>query len=658
MHHATEVRRYGSVEKWTLGFALGFLVTAFCQEPLIHWTFDGGAATNCGSGGSAYDATLSGTVAFTNGIGGGGLCFFGGSQGYAKLSYTYESQGTVAFWYKPARFYNYHSVFDNSVNSEYWELWIYQDGRIRARINNTDSSGVEYDLDNLNGSNQWYHVAFVWDNVNTNLTRLYVDGVERHTGKITAWATPGNAVYFGGHTGNTPAEGVLDDVRVYDTALTAAQIQAVQAEIAAQAPVVHIAFDGAVTNVGTGGPKYDATVHGDSVWTNGWNNKGLALALVGTNDFVSVPYRLPTSGSVALWCYVPGLWYNYNSIFDNSVNANQYECWIDSLGILHFRPAGDAFQQQAQYSLGSGSNRWYHIVGTWDALSSNMVLYVNGVERGRAVNTNGVAWPVAGAEFYLGGGNPGNTNALNFTSDVQIFETPLTSNRVAEVYGEMGQRGGLVAYVPFDGTAVDVAGSNVVTLSGSPAYVKTQGGFLKGLSCGGVGTSDNASISNVLGSSVGTIALWYYARGPWYNWQTVLDNPVFQEYWESWVDTYGYLKFRVSNKTDGGIVQYDLDGLRGSNTWYHIAYVWDRAAQQTLLYVDGVLRATGMLSDTGWVDPASTLYLAGGHPNNTKGNGVWDEVRVYDRALTVKEITELMVIPPPPPPRGTMVMLL
>ena len=44
-------------------FAMGFAMTALSVEPVIHWTFDGGAATNSGSGGAAYDATLTGTVA-------------------------------------------------------------------------------------------------------------------------------------------------------------------------------------------------------------------------------------------------------------------------------------------------------------------------------------------------------------------------------------------------------------------------------------------------------------------------------------------------------------------------------------------------------------------------------------------------------------------
>jgi len=633
---------------------------AWGQAPVVRWTFDGGAATNCGSGGAAYDATLSGAVAFTNGIDGGGLRFLGGSEGYAAVSHTFGDQGSVAFWHKPERFYNWNSLFDNSVNPDRWEMWLDSGAAVRFRL-----AGGQGDLSygNLNsqhnGTNAWYHFAVTWDrNAATNHVRFYVNGVERQSANITSWVAPGNTVYFGGHTGNTPSEGVMDDVRVYDAVLTAVQVQAIHAEIASQTPVVHVALDGAVTNAGTGGARYDATLVGEPAWTNGLNNKGQALALDGTNDLVSVPYRLSASGTVALWFYVPGPWYDYNSIFDNSVDKNHYECWLGVDGWLRFRPAGNAWLQSAGYNLGNGSNRWYHIVGTWDALSSNMVLYVNGTERGRAVNTNATAWPVAGANFFIGGGNAGNTKGWGVVSDLQVFETALTSNRVAEVYGELGQRGGLVAYVPFDGTAVDVANSNAVVVGGAPTYVKTQGGFLKGLSCRGGSTGDNASISNALGASVGTIALWYYARGPWYNYQTVFDNTVFQEHWESWIYSDGRLACRVSNLAGGGMVVYDLDNLRGPNNWYHIAFVWDRAVRQTRLYVDGVLRQSVELTDAGWVNPNPTLNLAGAHTGNAKGNGIWDEVRVYDRALTAEEITELTVVPPPPPPRGSIMMLL
>lgn len=653
-----ERRRLGCRLRAAAVVAAGLALTAFGQQPVIRWTFDGSAATNSGSGGSAYDAVLVGTPSYTNGIAGQALRLDG--DDYARVLYTLPSQGTIALWFKPDVFFNYNTIFDNSVNGDQWEMWIYEVPQLRARISGTSGDVNLVDLNTkLNGSNQWYHVAYVWDNVTTKMARLYVNGVERGSDAIDSWVAPGTNFFIGGgNAGNNKGKGVVDDVRIYTNALSAAQIQLIHAEAAAAAPVVRIPFDGAVTNAGSGGVRYDAVLQGEPApaWTNGWNNKGQALSLYGTNDLVTIPYRLSASGTIALWFYVPGPWFNYNSVFDNSGDANSYECFLDSGAGLFFRPSLGT--PSASYPLVAGSNRWYHIVGTWDALSSNVVLYVNGVERSRTVNTTGSAWLTAGSNFFIGGGNAGNLNGMGVVSDLQIFEAPLSSNRVAEIYGEFGSRGGLLAYVPFDGTAVDVARSNAVVISGSPTYVRTRGGYIKGLSCRGEGSSDYAAISNVLGSTVGTISLWYYARGPWYNYQTVMDNPSDANRWESWIYSDGVLTFRVSTVTGGGDVRYDLDNLSSSNSWYHIVYTWNLAEGQTKLYVNGDLRAFSELTQEGWFAPSPTLNLAGGNAGNTKGNGIWDEVRVYDRALTEPEIEALMVIPPAPPLRGSLIRVL
>jgi len=369
--------------------------------PLVHWTFDGGVATNCGSGGPAYDAIVSGAVAFTNGIDGGGLCLLGGSQGYAALPYTLGDQGTIAFWYKPSRFYNWNSLFDNTRNANQWEMWIDADANVKFRLDGEQGLISYANLNNKhNGLNVWYHFTVTWDRyAETNHVRLYVNGYERKRADISFWIDPGTMVYFGGHTGNTPAEGILDEVRVYETALADTQVRELYDPIAERTPVVQVSFDESVMNTGTGGEKFNATLVGDPVWTNGLNGFGMALALDGMDDYVSIPYRLPVSGSISLWYYVAGPWYNFNSLFDNSANSEWYECWVDGGGRLNFRP-GERGGLRAAHSLGTGSNRWYHVVCTWDVVSSNMTLYVNGVERSRVLNTTGYGWQEPGTKFF------------------------------------------------------------------------------------------------------------------------------------------------------------------------------------------------------------------------------------------------------------------
>ena len=52
--------------------------------PLVHWTFDGGAATNCGSGGSLYDADVSGAVAPPTALPGAGFVCLAAARGMRR----------------------------------------------------------------------------------------------------------------------------------------------------------------------------------------------------------------------------------------------------------------------------------------------------------------------------------------------------------------------------------------------------------------------------------------------------------------------------------------------------------------------------------------------------------------------------------------------
>ena len=42
-------------------------------------------------------------------------------------------------------------------------------------------------------------------------------------------------------------------------------------------------------------------------------------------DFVSIPYEMPEAGTVSIWIN-PTDWYDYQTIFDNSVNADDWKC--------------------------------------------------------------------------------------------------------------------------------------------------------------------------------------------------------------------------------------------------------------------------------------------------------------------------------------------
>lgn len=206
-------------------------------EPVIHWKFDGDL-TNSGTGGTMFNATLvdgAGQNRYVPAKAGGlgqaldldNTGYTGGD--YVKVNYTLANQGTVALWYKTEPWYNYQTLFDNSVTPDYWECWVYADGNLRFRIHN--DSGVTYDLDNLGGPGQWNHVAVTWNRQTTDPTKvdlqLYVDGILRSTQTGATWHDPGTTFFLaGGNDGNTYGNGIWDDVRIYERVLSGSEIYA------------------------------------------------------------------------------------------------------------------------------------------------------------------------------------------------------------------------------------------------------------------------------------------------------------------------------------------------------------------------------------------------------------------------------------------------
>lgn len=133
----------------------------------------------------------------------------------------------------------------------------------------------------------------------------------------------------------------------------------------------------------------------------------------------------------------------------------------------------------------------------------------------------------------------------------------------------------------------------------------------------------------------GTISAWYFTR-PWYEFQTVFDNSAHTDAWEMWIYGNGLLRFRCNPK--GPSVSYPL---RESdiNKWHHFAVAWDRTDRSRhglKLYVNGRKVDHAAVAEDQWVEPGGTFYLGGGR--NTHGRGVWDDVMIFDIALSEKDI--------------------
>lgn len=86
--------------------------------------------------------------------------------------------------------------------------------KIDGTIRSTSVSGVL-------GTGQWYHVAGTYDG---SVLRVYLDGAERNSYAVAGTLATGNWVRLSHAANDAALDGLLDDVRVYNRALTAPEL--------------------------------------------------------------------------------------------------------------------------------------------------------------------------------------------------------------------------------------------------------------------------------------------------------------------------------------------------------------------------------------------------------------------------------------------------
>ena len=255
--------------------------------------------------------------------------------------------------------------------------------------------------------------------------------------------------------------GAFDDVRIYEQRLTGDEIRALPGVTpdAMPEPVIYYPMDGDLVNQGTGGSAYDGNLvvgpNGLSSFVTGSDGTGQALDLGHTSGtpgsdntdgaYVAVSYVLPDEGAIVV-DYKPEAFYNYNSVWNNSCNADDWEMWIYSDGRLRGRVDGG--QGDITFDI-NGSDTdpdddyatvddWLQITYTWKKPTDTEPGYATMYVDGQLVNIDLIdtlaKWIVPGDEFYLGGSH-GNTFGTGVFDEVMIFDQYLTSAQAAKLAG-------------------------------------------------------------------------------------------------------------------------------------------------------------------------------------------------------------------------------
>lgn len=162
---------------------------------------------------------------------------------------------------------------------------------------------------------------------------------------------------------------------------------------------------------------------------------GAFMFTSGSSDYVSTGL-IPNlaSGSVSIWFRLASL-RDYNTLFDNSIGANDWECWVYVSGTARFRTnaANDDIMVSTTTTLSAGVV--YNIVVTWSP--NNGAIYLNGVlnEFDTALGTR-----TAPSSFSIGGGNAGNSKMHGEIFQVSVYNRSLSATEILNNYIATGGR--------------------------------------------------------------------------------------------------------------------------------------------------------------------------------------------------------------------------
>lgn len=446
------------------GDILALYDAGFADTTLIHrWKLDEASGTIAeDSGYTPAVGTLTGGIDFgTDSVVGrdGGALTFNGSTDYidcgAPSSANWGSgDGTVSAWFRTTATGSNTLLINGAGgtgNKRYQLYFETTDDKISFQIDDNATLKKVASTDDMNDGN-WHHVVAMR---NGNNLEMYVDGVAETPTDITGYGdiddTEGvqiGASWSGGLT--SYFNGDLDDVRIYNTALSAAQVTALYDSYHDDTSLIHhwklnelsgtVAEDHGYTPAA-------GTVSGATVAQVG--RDGLCYDFDGTGDYVggfgnNIGLERTDSFTLAAWvnCTSTG---TFEVIFGKRENSSPNVGWElgkntdDTLRLDLCNNSTNNRLQVSSTNVINGSV-WRHVVATYDGTSDSdgVNLYIDGVLETPSVDQNTLSSSIATSNsFFIGTRDATSDGSREWTGlldDLRIYNRELSAAEITTLY--------------------------------------------------------------------------------------------------------------------------------------------------------------------------------------------------------------------------------
>ena len=511
----------------------------------------------------------------------------------------------------------------------------------------------------------WHHWACTY-NATTNLRQIWRDGVVIAADTATAdfhgdWEF--SVGVFNGQDWIDPYSGWIDDVRVYTRELSATEMQVLGQT--KQRPIAYWKLDsssditpddssesGLHDLVSPGSPWSRVSGGAPTAFANPYHISLPAESSLHLESFLQTPdapdLRAYAEVSVAAWVKLAaassdrgilrkGLSYSLSIAHDEATSTNQASAYWSSGGIGRNIKGGAV-----------PAGEWTHVAMTYR--KGDMArLFVNGVEVNSTSNYTGQYLVQDNSPVTLGLETDCHCDYCGAIEmdDVRVYNRTISPEEVAGLAGEGAQ-----AYWRLDNDLNDASG-NGHTLAGTGfgrtctstlgsrthvvrehSLVALRGLLFERLRCDGSFGDELRGVALVQDHLAGCRHLLRNQRRP-----QLLRPRHLPERQQSMCARLGFGR-------RGG----DLHGRR--QLWLRRVapcrpYVRGAVGAQRL-YVDGVLAATGTLTASGYTSTGQNVHIGLAPASDRDGDGFRgsvDEVRVFRRALTEREVTELYAGP-------------
>ncbi len=650
-----------------------------------HWTFDGkdmtsNVADSSGNGNTGY---LTGFTSTTTVIGKIGQALdFDGVDDYvqvansislnpANITISVWAKSNTATWNNPGMLVSKRNVYilHPISASKKLRFYIYDGGAWQSALY-TSTSDIT----------KWHNYIGTYDG---SSIRIYEDGVEKsstsYVGSITTSDTGVLAIGRDDGYSTRYLNGSLDDVRIYNRALSADEVTRLYQQGAttylnktlATNPdlndglVGHWTFDGVLNtqitdqsgngNTGYFGASSNAT---NTLTTIG--NIGQAVKMDGVGDNVYIGSGVlnqiePNGFSIFMW--LKSTETTNGRYFFERGGSGSFTVQAQSSGNAYCR-----IRNTSGTFLGTPSalvldGEWHHVGCSFSTTTKAFTMYVDGAS---TTSKNAVAFDkfTDNANWFTIGGRKGGGFAEGTIDDFRVYNRSLSADEITRLYQQGATtyinktiatnpdlNSGLVGHWTFDGAdmTLNVADSsgngNTGYLNGFTSTTTAIGAIGQALDFDGVDDYVNIGDSNSVDVTITTISAWIKTS------QTSFPNGfAYIVKKDKFTGSGPYTLYTTSNNTffalrsqDGGNPSVSAGVNPNDGNWHHIVATYD--GNTLKIYYDGDFRNSANYTDTILVN-ATDVHI-GGWENYRLFDGLIDDVRIYNRALSADEITRL-----------------